>query len=144
MSSELSKTDMLKNEKGAAAVEFALLLPLLVLILMGILVFGLVLHNYLEITHAAREGVRWASLRSSFAEVEAKVQAAAPGIDWNDGLAEVTWSRDSVDAATEDDQGDPVTVTVTYDIGAITALYGPIRSLFPSTIITSAATQRVE
>ncbi len=141
MCSRLSMTNMLKNEKGAAAVEFALLLPLLVLILMGILVFGLVLNNYLEITHAAREGVRWASLRASFAEVEAKAKTAAPGIDWTQATLTISGVPDP---PTEADQGNPVTVTVTYDIGAITALYGPIQSLFPSTIITSAATQRVE
>ena len=48
----------LKREDGAAAVEFALLLPLLMMILFGIIEFGLVLYNQEVITNASREGAR--------------------------------------------------------------------------------------
>ena len=46
------------DEKGASAVEFALLLPLLVLIIFGIIEFGLILFNQQVITNASREGAR--------------------------------------------------------------------------------------
>lgn len=49
----------LKREEGAAAVEFALLLPLLMMILFGIIEFGLVLFNQEVITNASREGARF-------------------------------------------------------------------------------------
>jgi Flp pilus assembly protein TadG len=49
----------LKREEGAAAVEFALLLPLLMMILFGIIEFGLVLYNQEVITNASREGARF-------------------------------------------------------------------------------------
>jgi TadE-like protein len=49
----------LKREEGAAAVEFALLLPLLLMILFGIIEFGLVLYNQEVITNASREGARF-------------------------------------------------------------------------------------
>lgn len=52
----------LKSEKGSNAVEFALLLPLLVMLIFGIFEFGLAYNNYLAITHAAREGAREASV----------------------------------------------------------------------------------
>jgi Flp pilus assembly protein TadG len=46
------------NEKGVSAVEFALILPVLVLILFGIIEFGLILYNQQVITNASREGAR--------------------------------------------------------------------------------------
>ena len=49
---------IIKNKDGATAVEFALILPLLILLLFGIIEFGLVLYNKQIITSACREGVR--------------------------------------------------------------------------------------
>ncbi len=46
------------REKGASAVEFALVLPVLVLILFGIIEFGLLLYDKAVITNASREGAR--------------------------------------------------------------------------------------
>ncbi len=46
------------DEKGASAVEFAVLLPLLVLLVFGIIEFGLLLYNEQVITNASREGAR--------------------------------------------------------------------------------------
>ena len=46
------------SQMGAATVEFGLLLPLLVLILSGILEFGLALYDKAVITNASREGAR--------------------------------------------------------------------------------------
>ncbi len=46
------------SQKGASAVEFALILPLLMLILWGIIEFGLLLYNKQVITNASREGAR--------------------------------------------------------------------------------------
>jgi Flp pilus assembly protein TadG len=43
---------------GAAAVEFALILPVLLTMLVAIIQFGIVLNNYLEVTDAARTGGR--------------------------------------------------------------------------------------
>jgi Flp pilus assembly protein TadG len=46
------------QEKGASAVEFALVLPLLLLLVFGIIEFGLLLYNKAMITNASREGAR--------------------------------------------------------------------------------------
>jgi hypothetical protein len=46
------------SEHGAAAVEMALVLPLLILLLGGIIDYGLMLNAQVSLTHAAREGVR--------------------------------------------------------------------------------------
>jgi hypothetical protein len=46
------------REDGAAAVEFALLLPLLVLLLFGLMQFGLAFNTRIQATNAAREAAR--------------------------------------------------------------------------------------
>lgn len=48
----------LKNQKGQALVEFAIVLPLILLIVLGIVQFGMLLSSYLSLTNAAREGAR--------------------------------------------------------------------------------------
>lgn len=49
---------MIYNEKGAAAVEFAIVLPLLVVFVFGIIEFGIVFYNKAMITNACREAAR--------------------------------------------------------------------------------------
>ena len=48
----------LKAQKGAAAVEFAIILPLLIMLLFGIIEFGIILYDKAMITNASREGAR--------------------------------------------------------------------------------------
>jgi Flp pilus assembly protein TadG len=53
------KTLMRKlDERGVAAAEFALLLPVLLLILFGIIEFGMIMYGREVVTNAAREGAR--------------------------------------------------------------------------------------
>lgn len=47
-----------KTEIGASAVEFAIVLPVLLLVLFGIIEFSLFFYNKHVITNAAREGAR--------------------------------------------------------------------------------------
>ncbi len=48
------------DERGAALVEFALALPLLLVVIAGIVDFGFVFQRYEVVTNAAREGARLA------------------------------------------------------------------------------------
>lgn len=66
------------GDRGAAAVEFALCLPLLLLLVFGTIDFGRALNAQLTITQAAREGVRLAALGYPAGEVQARADAAAP------------------------------------------------------------------
>lgn len=50
------------GNEGASAVEFALLLPILVMLLVGIIQLGMAYSNYISLTHAAREGARLAAV----------------------------------------------------------------------------------
>ena len=51
-----------QGEHGQALVEFALVLPLLMLILIGIIKGGLLFNNYLQVTDATRSGARTLSI----------------------------------------------------------------------------------
>lgn len=51
-----------KDERGVALVEFTLVLPLLLLLLLGIVDFGRVLHHWQEETQLAAEGARQAAV----------------------------------------------------------------------------------
>jgi Flp pilus assembly protein TadG len=68
------------RDRGTAAVEFALVLPILLLILFGIIDFGRALNAQIELTGAAREGARLAALGYSNAAVQARAVAAAPSL----------------------------------------------------------------
>lgn len=63
-----------RSQTGAELVEFALVLPLLLLIFGGILDFGLLLQRQQVVTNAAREGARIAVLPGySVGDVQARV-----------------------------------------------------------------------
>jgi hypothetical protein len=76
------------DRAGAAAVEFALVLPLLVVFLFGIIDFGRVWQRQQVITDAAREGARRAVVRDGAVKltvVPALIQdrLSAAGLQWN-------------------------------------------------------------
>ena len=54
----MKKKMTIKEQNGGAVVEFALILPLFILLLFGIVEFGLFLYNKQVITNASREGAR--------------------------------------------------------------------------------------
>ena len=51
-----------RSQHGQAATEFALILPLLALLLFGVIQFGIVFKNYLTLTDAVRSGSRVAAV----------------------------------------------------------------------------------
>ncbi|WP_448902795.1 TadE family protein [Eubacterium sp.] len=73
---------MKKREKGQSAVEFALVLPILLLIVCGILDFGWLFYNQLSVENACREGARVGCVNSQEAKlteiVTDKVKAILP------------------------------------------------------------------
>jgi Flp pilus assembly protein TadG len=65
-------------DRGATVVEFALLLPVLLLILLGIVDFGRILNAQVTLSQAAREGARLVALDQP--DVSSRTQAAATGL----------------------------------------------------------------
>jgi Flp pilus assembly protein TadG len=61
------------GDSGAELIEFALTLPLLLLVVLGIIEFGFMFHEYEVVTNAAREGARIAVLPAySAADAQAR------------------------------------------------------------------------
>lgn len=58
----ITKGNRRLGERGAALVEFALAVPLLLVVIAGIVDFGFLFQRYEVITNAAREGARMATL----------------------------------------------------------------------------------
>ena len=123
------------RKRGQAMVEFALVLPILLIILMGIMEFGLVFHEYLVVTHAAREGARVAVLGGTDAEINATVTSAADSIDRG---ALTTTIAPGVRV-----RGQQVTVQVTNTVPLITPLFSAIfpQNPFP---VSGTSIMRVE
>jgi Flp pilus assembly protein TadG len=51
-----------RNEQGQTMTEFALVLPILALILFAVIQFGIVFNNYVQLTDATRAGARKAAV----------------------------------------------------------------------------------
>ena len=69
-----------RDDSGAAAVEFALVLPLLVLLVGGIIDFGFAFNAQISLTHAAREGVRVEALRNGNGGDAAEAAFVSPAV----------------------------------------------------------------
>lgn len=85
---------LLKDIRGAAAIEFAFALPVIAIIMIGILQMGMVLHASGGMRYALAEGIRFARVNpeATDAEVEEHTRAALLGID-GDGITSLTFDR---------------------------------------------------
>jgi Flp pilus assembly protein TadG len=104
----------LRSDRGQAAVEFALIAPILMVLLLGIVQAGIAFHNYLAVTDAARAAarqaieVRIAGVTSD--DVTNAATAAAADLDKN--KLHVTLANATDPTFTT--AGSTLTVTVTY------------------------------
>jgi Flp pilus assembly protein TadG len=71
----------LGDERGASAVEFAFIVPLLIVVVLGIAEFGHAFQAQATLSAAAREGVRAMALRNDPADAMAVVRDAAASLD---------------------------------------------------------------
>jgi Flp pilus assembly protein TadG len=62
------------DERGAAAVEFGIILPLLMLILFGIIEFGMIMYSREVITNASREGARTGIVQATVKPTTGEIQ----------------------------------------------------------------------
>jgi Flp pilus assembly protein TadG len=122
------------EERGQAVTEFAVVLPLLAVMLFGIIQGGITLNHYLTLTDAVRAGARAASVNAGLgaagatAEATQAMQDAAGSLALKSPQVVSTWQS-----------GDPVTVqaSVPYSITilGVTVASGDL---------TSKTIQRVE
>jgi Flp pilus assembly protein TadG len=116
-------------DRGAAAVELALLLPVLLLVVFGLIDLGRALNAQITLTQAAREGARLAALSES--NVVSRTQAAATGLS---GVTVTVTACPSGSGPTSD-----ATVQVSYPFTFVTPV-GALAKLFGSTTLGSSLT----
>lgn len=84
MSERVSGQDSDRGERGAGVVEFALILPLLMMLVFGVVQFGLLLNRQQALHAAAREGARVAALpATSTSDIQNRIDEALEGIPLN-------------------------------------------------------------
>jgi Flp pilus assembly protein TadG len=132
----------LKSERGAEVVEFALVLPMLLLLGLGIFDFGMLFQRYEVVTNAAREGARAGAVGLTQAQVTSVVQTylTAGGLTATPTI-QVTETTIGANPALN-----AVRVSVAYPNGSF--IVGPLVAMLGSSLqavtLTSAATMRVE
>jgi Flp pilus assembly protein TadG len=129
------RRNIIRNERGQTMVEFALVIPILCVVLFGILQFGALYNDYVTLTDATRVGARKAATSRHEANPAAAAEAAArnsaKGLDAGDLDINVS--------ASAWEHGETVTVEATYPyeidlLGFVVA----------SGDLTSETTERVE
>ncbi len=105
----------LRCQKGVAAIEFAIVLPLLMIILFGIIEFGLLLYDKQVITNASREGARIGI--SDVVVSDADIEAVVDNYIANNLITFSTASTSPVTTIDRDGTGfgADLAVTVEYD-----------------------------
>ncbi len=121
------------GERGTAAVEFALVLPIVLAIVLALVQVGLLVRDRLLVESAVRSGARTAAVEPSDDAIATAVLRAAPSLDPD--AVSVSTLRAGV-------RGDPVTVTVSY-VAPISVPF--VAWLFPAGVAMRAeATDRQE
>jgi Flp pilus assembly protein TadG len=117
------------NDHGTAVVEFALVLPLVLVLLLGVVEVAVIARTEIQLVHAAREGAREAAASPDTSRASAAVRAA---LGPRSADARISISRPATVGKLA-----TVTVRVPYRVAA------PIFGGF-SVTMTSQASMRVE
>lgn len=107
------------SERGAVAVEFALLAPVLIMVLLGIMEFGRAYNVQTTLTNAAREGVRNMAINNSQDTARTAAKNAATQLNPTLTDGNITFSTASCTV------GAQMTVTVSYNLSTMTGIAGP-------------------
>lgn len=107
------------SERGAVAVEFALLAPILIMILLGIMEFGRAYNVQISLTNAAREGVRAMAINND--QVAARAAAKNAAVSLSPGLGDSNIDFSAPDCSV----GSQMTVTINYTLSTMTGVAGP-------------------
>jgi Flp pilus assembly protein TadG len=138
----MTRRHRISSEQGQTAVEFALVAPFIVALLLLVMEFGVAFHNYVTLTDAARAGARKAIVArfgdGSFDEAKQAVKDSAGALDQN-----ILKQNGMIDISDPDGMtsGSLVTVTVKYPYSIDVPLIGLKLS---SGTITAVAKERLE
>ncbi len=121
------------SERGSAVVEFALVLPIMLMVALAFVQVGLLARDQLLLIQASRAGARQAAVESDENGIRSATIQAAAGLD--PARVRLTVERGG-------GLGDPVTVAVGYEASLAVPLVG---WLFPPTVsLGASATMRQE
>lgn len=125
-----------RRAHGSTLVEFALILPILLAMLIGIMEFGILTNYKLRISNAAREGARYASLGRSKATVVSRIQLYTAPLTVSSSEVVLNSAGKDEDPVTFDtavtDSGDKNTVTPGDLIQvAVNTPHRPLTKFFP-------------
>lgn len=130
-----------RREDGQAMVEFALILPIFLLILCGIIDFGWLFYNQLSLNNACREGARYAVVHTA--------ENADTGaiINHIENTSTTVFANDGVDITVEYTlPADPTSGDVKVSMQADISFFTPVLStvLGKEKTITSTVIMKVE
>lgn len=135
----------LRSDTGAAAVEFAIIAPLLFLLLFGLIDFGLAINARIVAANAAREGARVGSLGGTEAQIRAQVASASSTLDQSRVTVTVACKTPAgatcTSYASQATSGGTSIVTVTYVYKWVTFVGGSFGS---DLTITRSSQMRIE
>ena len=124
----------LRNQHGQAVTEFALVLPILALLLFGIVQLGVVFNRYVTVTDAVRAGARKAAVSRHLSDPTGVTVTAV-----RNSATNLDQSQLSVTVTSNWQQASDVTVTATYPY-TVSLLGVVVRS----GNLSSSTTERVE
>lgn len=121
----MSVRSKLHREEGAAAVEFALIVGLLAVLIFGLLEYGLAFWQVQNLRAAAREGARVAAVRGDATEVRSHMVASSAG-SLSGGW---TYTQNRTCDGSDANKGQEVTIQITNS-----SLSGPVQDAFQVSI----------
>lgn len=135
------------GQRGAVLVEFALVLPLLLLLLVGIAEFGRVLNYWIDETHLANAAARWAAVDKnpgSAGTLQESIRLEADTKELREGGTKSVPEPAQVCIRFPEGEevGDPVEAEVSVNFNWLPFLGDKIG--VPSTTLRSSATMRIE
>lgn len=127
----------LHNQKGQAMVEMALVLPLLLLLVFGIIEFGRIFNAYLVVNNASREGARYAAVGKAYSDITPEINNLTSTL----GTVTVEFTPSNGD---DREEGKSVQVKISHTLPLITPIVGPLISGDDELVIEASTTMRVE
>ncbi|MEA3549933.1 TadE/TadG family type IV pilus assembly protein [Pseudarthrobacter sp. C1] len=112
------------SERGAVAVEFAIVAPVLVMLLLGIVEFSRAYNAQASLSAAAREGVRVMAITGN--QTTAKSAAKTTAVSLKPGLQDANIVFGTPCPSTVSTGTSPqATITITYSLSTLTGIAGP-------------------
>ena len=129
------------GQQGQAMVEFALMLPLMLIVLFIVVDFGVGLTRWIVITNAANQGVRLGGVGADVGAICAKTIDSSDGL-LSGGDVQVTFA--DVDGSGGIDPGDSVVVDVNYEYDFVSPLGHFLSGAVDSLMLSASPDNRLE